>query len=122
MMQRDGSGMEIGRAQSPMDTAPSPKRQRIEGAGLVGQPMGPAGRGQPMGVQGQPMGVAGPGPGHPLLMQSGINPGHMTPAQFEAFQNADPSAQAKLLEVCLTIIYLFIYVKMYIYVSRLSNC
>ena len=100
MMQRDGSGMDIGqRAQSPLDAAPSPKRQRLEGAGLVGQALGPAGRGQPIAIQGQVVGVSGPGQNHPLLIQNGINPGQLPQGQFEGFQGADPNAQAKVLEV-----------------------
>ena len=58
-MQREGSAMGVGqdRPQSPggsIDNAPSPKRPRIEGNGFAG-PMGPgpAGRGQPQGMQGQ---------------------------------------------------------------------
>ena len=99
-MQRDGSGMDMGqRAQSPMDAASSPKRQRLDGAGLVGQALGPAGRGQPIGMQGQAVGVSGPGQNHSLLIQNGISPGQLPPNQFEGFQNADPSAQAKVLEV-----------------------
>ena len=100
MMQRDGSGMDMAqRAQSPMDAAPSPKRQRLEGAGLVGQVLGPAGRGQPIGMQGQAVNVSGPTQGHPLLMQNGMNPGQLPQGQFEGFQSTDPNAQAKALEV-----------------------
>ena len=56
-MQRDGSAMGMGqdRPQSPggsVENAPSPKRQRLDGNGFNG-PMGPAGRGQPQGMQGQ---------------------------------------------------------------------
>ena len=101
MMQRDGSGMDMGqRAQSPMDAAPSPKRQRLEGAGLVGQVMGPAGRGPPMGMQGQTVNASGPAQNQALLIQNGMNSGQLPQGQFEGFQSADPNAQAKAMEVC----------------------
>ncbi|KAL9094025.1 MAG: hypothetical protein Q9165_003695 [Trypethelium subeluteriae] len=67
-MQREGStvGMGQDRPQSPggsAENAPSPKRQRMETNGFNG-PMGPAGRGQPQGMQGQGMpNVAGLTPG-----------------------------------------------------------
>ncbi|KAK4996984.1 hypothetical protein LTR66_003530, partial [Elasticomyces elasticus] len=57
-MKREGSQMEMQqRPQSPggsVDNAPSPKRQRLDGnPNFNGQQMGPAGRGQPQGMQGQ---------------------------------------------------------------------
>ncbi|KAI9694982.1 MAG: hypothetical protein M1822_000599 [Bathelium mastoideum] len=75
-MQREGSAMGMGQdhPQSPggsVDNAPSPKRPRLEGNGFNG-PMGPAGRGQPQGMQGQGIpNVGGMPQGSPMNGQQG---------------------------------------------------
>ena len=102
-MQRDGSGMDMGgqRPQSPADSAPSPKRQRLDGNAFNGQGMGPAGRGQPPNMQGQQVGnPSGPGANqNQLLLQNGINPNQLPPNQFDAFQGSTPHLQGKAVEV-----------------------
>lgn len=77
-MQRDGSNMDMGgqRSSSPgsMENAPSPsKRPRLDGGnGFNGQPMGPAGRGQPMsGPQMNNLNAAA-GPNGGMLLQNGV--------------------------------------------------
>ncbi|KAJ9353267.1 hypothetical protein DTO280E4_7456 [Paecilomyces variotii] len=95
-MQRDQSDMDMNghRPQSPSsaENAPSPsKRPRLEGAHMNGQQMPPNGRGQGQGM-----------PGHPnpqtLLMQNGITPARMNPAQYQAFQQSGPAAQQKSIQ------------------------
>lgn len=94
-MQREHSDMDINghRPQSPSsaDNAPSPsKRPRLEGGPLNGHPMAPNGRGQAQGMPGQPNPQA-------LMIQNGINPQRMNPAQFQAaFQQSGPGAQKNL--------------------------
>ncbi|TQB68858.1 hypothetical protein MPDQ_002660 [Monascus purpureus] len=97
-MQREHSDMDMNghRPQSPAsaETAPSPsKRPRLEGAHMNGQQLAPNGRGQGQTVPGQP------NPQQALLMRSGIDPRAMNPAQFQAFQQSNPAAQQKSIQV-----------------------
>jgi len=78
LMQRDGSNMEMGgqrpNTPSSMENAPSPsKRPRLDGgSGFNGQPMGPAGRGQPMsGPQMNNLSAAA-GANGGMLLQNGV--------------------------------------------------
>jgi len=96
-MQREHSDMDMNghRPQSPSsaENAPSPsKRPRLDGAHMNGQQMGPNGRPQGQGMPGQPNPQA-------LLMQNGINPRTMNPAQYQAFQQSGPAAQQKSIQV-----------------------
>jgi hypothetical protein len=96
-MQREHSDMDMNghRPQSPSsaENAPSPsKRPRLEGAHMNGQQMAPNGRGQGQGMPGQPNPQA-------LLMQNGINPRGINPAQFQAFQQSGQAAQQKSIQV-----------------------
>ncbi|KAB8067504.1 hypothetical protein BDV29DRAFT_88459 [Aspergillus leporis] len=95
-MQREHSDMDMNghRPQSPAsaENAPSPsKRPRLEGGHINGQQLAPNGRGQGQGIPGQPNPQA-------LLMQSGLNPRPMNPAQFQAFQQSGPAAQQKSIQ------------------------
>lgn len=89
-MGRDGNGMGMDgqRPQSPgsMENAPSPKRQRTDGNGFNGQPMGPLGRGQPMPGQ--------PGQGGPMNQM--MNGTQLTPEQFQQMQNNNPALQKQI--------------------------
>ncbi|KAB8262828.1 hypothetical protein BDV32DRAFT_136269 [Aspergillus pseudonomiae] len=96
-MQREHSDMDMNghRPQSPSsaENAPSPsKRPRLEGGHMNGQQLAPNGRGQGQGMPGQPNPQA-------LLMQNGLNPRPMNPAQFQAFQQSGPAAQQKSIQV-----------------------
>lgn len=96
-MQREQSDMDINghHPQSPAsaENAPSPsKRPRLEGPHMNGQQMTPNVRGQGQGIRGQPNPQA-------LLMQNGLNPRTMNPAQFQAFQPPGPAAQQKSIQV-----------------------
>lgn len=95
-MQREHSEMDMNghRPQSPSsENAPSPsKRPRLEGTHMNGQQLPPNGRGQGQTIPGQPTPQA-------LLMQNGINPGQMNPAQYRAFQQSGPAAQQKSMQV-----------------------
>lgn len=97
-MQREHSDMDMNghRPQSPAsaENAPSPsKRPRLDaGAHMNGQQMGPNGRGQAQGMPGQQNPQA-------LLMQNGINPRAMNPAQYHPFQQSGPAAQQKSIQV-----------------------
>lgn len=96
-MQREQSDMDMNghRPQSPASTenAPSPsKRPRLEGGHLNGQQLAPNGRPQGQGMPGQPN-------QHQLLMQNGISPRGMNPSQFQAFQQGNPAAQQKSIQV-----------------------
>ena len=93
-MQREHSDMDINghRPQSPSSTenAPSPsKRPRLEGAQMNGQQLAPNGRGPGQNIPGQQNPQA-------LLMRGGMDPRTMNPAQFQAFQQANPAAQKTL--------------------------
>lgn len=101
-MQRDGSNMDMSgqRSNSPgsMENAPSPsKRPRLEGANAFnGQPMGPAGRGQPMsGPQMSNLNAAA-GPNGGMLLQNGVPD---LQQQQMAFAGQNPALQAKQIEV-----------------------
>jgi hypothetical protein len=94
-MQREHSDMDMNghRPQSPSsaENAPSPsKRPRLEGGQAVGQQMAPNGR-----PQGQMPGQMNP---QAMLMQNGINPRGMNPAQFQAFQQAGSAAQKQSIQ------------------------
>ncbi|KAA8645564.1 hypothetical protein EYZ11_012528 [Aspergillus tanneri] len=97
-MQREHSDMDMNghRPQSPSsaENAPSPsKRPRLEGAHMNGQQLAPNGRGQGQGMPAQPNPQA-------LLMQNGLTPRAMNPAQFQAsFQQSGPTAQQKSIQV-----------------------
>ena len=85
------------RPQSPASTenAPSPsKRPRLEGSQVNGQQMAPNGRGQGQAIPGQ-----GNQQANVLLMQHGINPKSLTPAQYQSFQAQNPAVQAKSIQV-----------------------
>lgn len=96
-MQREHSDMDMNghRPQSPSsaENAPSPsKRPRLEGGPMNGQQLAPNGRGQGQGMPGQPNPA--------LIVQNGINPRAMTPAQAQAaFQQQGPGAQQKSIQV-----------------------
>lgn len=95
-MQREHSDMDMNghRPQSPssVENAPSPsKRPRLEGGPMNGQQLAPNGRGQ-----GQPM-AGQPNPA--LLVQNGISPRGMNPSQFQTFQQVNPAAQQKPMQV-----------------------
>jgi hypothetical protein len=103
-MQREGSGMDMNgqRTQSPsMGNAPSPsKRPRLDdGSGFNGQPIGPAGRGQPMSGPQMNNLAAAAGPNAPggVLLQNGVNP-ELQQQPMGAFSSA-PNMQQKSLEV-----------------------
>lgn len=102
MMQRDPSGMADGRERpsSPAsgENAPSPKRQRLDGAPFnPNQPGAMMPNGRPgQGMPGQQM------PGGPnaaaaqqMLTANGINPNSLHPQQLQNFVNAPPAAQQK---------------------------
>ncbi|GFF95487.1 adhesion defective protein 2 [Aspergillus udagawae] len=96
-MQREHSDMDMNghRPQSPSsaENAPSPsKRPRLENGPMNGQQLAPNGRGQGQGMPGQPNSQA-------LLMQNGLNPRAMNPAQFAGFQQPGPAAQQKSIQV-----------------------
>ncbi|KAI1935982.1 hypothetical protein LOZ66_004900 [Ophidiomyces ophidiicola] len=98
-MQREHSDMDINghRPQSPssVENAPSPsKRPRLDGAQVNGQQMTPNGRAQSQGMPGQPNQQT-----NSLLMQHGINPRTLTPAQLHSLQAQNPTVQAKSLQV-----------------------
>jgi hypothetical protein len=98
--QREHSEMDMNghRPQSPASTenAPSPsKRPRLEGSQVNGQQMAPNGRGQGQAMQGQ----GGNQQANVLLMQHGINPRSLTPAQYQSFQAQNPAVQAKSIQV-----------------------
>lgn len=85
------------RPQSPssVENAPSPsKRPRLDGGQVNGQQMTPNGRAQSQGIPGQPNQQT-----NTLLMQHGINPRTLTPAQIHSLQAQNPSVQAKSLQV-----------------------
>lgn len=95
-MQREHSDMDMNghRPQSPSsaENAPSPsKRPRLEGH-MNGQQLAPNGRGQGQGMPGQPNPQA-------FMMQNGISPRSMNPSQLQAFQQANPAAQQKSMQV-----------------------
>ncbi|EFR02894.1 OefA protein [Nannizzia gypsea CBS 118893] len=99
-MQREHSDMEMNghRPQSPssVENAPSPsKRQRIDGPQVNGAQMTPNGRTQPQGMPGQ----QNQQQANSLLMQHGINPRNLTPAQLQSFQAQNPAVQAKSIQV-----------------------
>jgi len=101
-MQRDGSNMEMGgrRSNSPgtMDNVPSPsKRARLDGgSGFNGQPMGPAGRGQPMsGPQMNTLNAAA-GPNGGMMMQNGV--ADLQHQQQLAFAGQTPNIPQKQIE------------------------
>ena len=105
-MRADGSAMDMGgqRPQSPsIGNTPSPsKRPRLdETNGFNGQPVGPAGRGQP--ISGPQMNnlAASAGPNAPgqMMLQNGIT-GEMQAQQMGAFSAGTPTMQQKQLEVC----------------------
>lgn len=80
-MQREGSETDLNgqpRPQSPMsgDSAPSPKRQRVDVGQFNGQQMGAGGRAQPGGPQMSNGATAA------MLMQNGMDPNTMVGAQF----------------------------------------
>ncbi|EAW10893.1 putative cAMP-dependent protein kinase pathway protein (Som1) [Aspergillus clavatus NRRL 1] len=96
-MQREHSDMDMNghRPQSPSsaENAPSPsKRPRLENGPMNGQQLAPNGRGQGQGMPGQPNPQA-------LLMQNGLNPRAINPAQFPGFQQPGPAAQQKSIQV-----------------------
>lgn len=96
-MQREHSDMDMNghRPQSPSsaENAPSPsKRPRLENGPMNGQQLAPNGRGQGQAMPGQPNSQA-------LLMQNGLNPRAMNPAQFAGFQQQGPAAQQKSIQV-----------------------
>lgn len=104
-MQRGNSSMGMNgepRPQSPSsaENAPSPsKRPRLENGPFQGQPVGPAGRGQPQGMPGQPM-VTGPqadiaAQSQHMLLQNGLQ---LPPQQFTNFQQQHPDMQQKNLQ------------------------
>ena len=96
-MQREQSDMDMNghRPQSPssVENAPSPsKRPRLEPGHMNGQQLAPNGRGQGQAMAGQPNPA--------LMMQNGISPrGGMNPSQFQAFQQVNPAAQQKPIQV-----------------------
>ncbi|EFW13976.1 cAMP-dependent protein kinase pathway protein [Coccidioides posadasii str. Silveira] len=97
-MQREHSDIEMNghRPQSPssVENAPSPsKRPRLDGTQVNGQQMTPNGRAQSQGMPGQPNQQT-----NNLLMQHGINPRNLTPAQIHSLQAQNPSVQAKSLQ------------------------
>ncbi|KAI9719269.1 MAG: hypothetical protein M1812_003599 [Candelaria pacifica] len=97
-MQRDGSDNDINGQQRPnspssAENAPSPsKRPRLDG----GPFMMPNGRGQP---QGMPGNSAQAVHANQLLTANGINPGQLTPSQFNSFQQQNPTVQQKSIQV-----------------------
>jgi hypothetical protein len=99
MMQRDGSNMEMGgqrpNTPSSMENAPSPsKRPRLDGgSGFNGQPMGPAGRGQPMsGPQMNNLSAAA-GANGGMLLQNGVPD---LQQQQMGFASQTPNMQQKI--------------------------
>ncbi|KAL2839792.1 hypothetical protein BJX68DRAFT_279325 [Aspergillus pseudodeflectus] len=95
-MQREHSDIDMNghRPQSPSsaENAPSPsKRPRLEGGPMNGQQLVPNGRGQGQAMPGQPNPA--------MLMQNGLTPRPMNPNQFGAFQQANPAAQPKSIQV-----------------------
>jgi hypothetical protein len=102
-MQRDGSDRENPqqRPSSPGSTenAPSPKRQRLEGAPFNGQQGMPNGRGQPQGMPGQQVGPTNNAiQATQLLLNNGINPSNLTSQQFQQFSTQNPAGQTKSLQ------------------------
>lgn len=108
-MQRGNSNMGMNgeqRPQSPSsaENAPSPsKRPRLENGPFQGQPVGPAGRGQPQGMPGQPM-MTGPqaeiaAQAHHMILQNGINPNQFSPQTLNTLQQQHPDMQQKALQV-----------------------
>ncbi|UZP35500.1 hypothetical protein NXS19_003316 [Fusarium pseudograminearum] len=95
-MQRDPSGMDgQNRPSSPAsgENAPSPKRQRIDGAPFNhNQPAGmmPNGRQMP-----QQMNVPNTAAAQQMLTANGINPSSLHPQQLANFASAPPAAQQK---------------------------
>ncbi len=105
-MRRDPSDMDVNgqRARTPSsgDNAPSPsKRPRIENMPYNGQQMMPNGRGPMPGMQGQQMREAAlnANQANQMLMNNGIPPENLTPAQFQTFQAQNPAVQAKSMQV-----------------------
>ncbi|KAJ0420431.1 hypothetical protein BJY00DRAFT_323899 [Aspergillus carlsbadensis] len=95
-MQREHSDIDMNghRPQSPSsaENAPSPsKRPRLEGGPMNGQQLVPNGRGQGQAMPGQPNPA--------MMMQNGLTPRSMNPNQFGAFQQANPAAQPKSIQV-----------------------
>jgi len=92
-MQREGSETDLNgqpRAQSPMsgDSAPSPKRQRLDAGQFNGQQMGAGGRTQAGGPP-MPNGATAA-----MLMQSGVDPNAMVGAQFPHLNGQAASTRA----------------------------
>ncbi|MCJ1388741.1 hypothetical protein MMC18_001590 [Xylographa bjoerkii] len=101
-MERAGSEIDMNgqrpRTPSSGDNAPSPsKRPRLDGPAFNGQQMMQNGR-VPQGMHpAQRMNMANQG--NNLLVQNGINPSYLTPAQLENFQSQNPQVQEKSLQV-----------------------
>ncbi|KAH8431175.1 putative cAMP-dependent protein kinase pathway protein (Som1) [Aspergillus melleus] len=97
-MQREHSDIDMNghRPQSPSsaDNAPSPsKRPRLEGTHMNGQQLAPNGRGQGQGMPAQPNPQA-------IMLQNGLNPRTMNPAQFQtSFPQSGPAGQQKSIQV-----------------------
>ena len=106
-MRRDPSGMngEGPRTPGGGDHAPSPsKRARLDGAPFPGGQMMPNGRPMPPGMPGQQHMMQPNDPqtaqnAHQILMNNGINPTNLSESQFAAFQQQNPSVQAKSIQV-----------------------
>ncbi|MCJ1405479.1 hypothetical protein MMC11_008707 [Xylographa trunciseda] len=102
-MERAGSDVDINgqrpRTPSSSDNAPSPsKRPRLDGPPFNGQQMMQNGRVPPQGMHpAQRMNMANQG--NNLLVQNGINPSYLTPAQLESFQAQNPQVQEKSIQV-----------------------
>jgi len=102
-MQRDGSNMEMGgqRPNTPgsMENAPSPsKRPRLDGGtAFGGQPIGPAGRGQPMSGPQMNNLNAPAGPNGSMLLQNGVTD---LQQQHMGFAAQAANLQQKQIEVC----------------------
>ncbi|KAG8533769.1 uncharacterized protein KY384_001510 [Bacidia gigantensis] len=100
-MRRDPSGMDMNgqrpRTPSSGDHAPSPKRPRMDSAGLNAQQMMQNGR-PPPGMPPQMM-SSNTDQANALLMSSGINPANLSDTQFASFQQQQPQVQQKSIQV-----------------------
>jgi hypothetical protein len=110
-MQRDPSHMDgaQNRPGSPSgaENAPSPsKRPRLDGnapfnpqqAGMMPNGQRPQGGMPGQQVGNGPNNTAAAQNAHHMLIQHGINPAQLTPAQFQSFQNQPPGAQQKSIQ------------------------
>ena len=103
-MERGGSDVDINgqrpRTPSSGDNAPSPsKKPRLEGPPFPGQQMIPNGRPPPQGMQGHVMMDPNITQGANLLLQYGIHPTKLSPAQLDKFNAQTIPNQQKSIAV-----------------------